>query len=63
MCRPRRHMKEGRPRFTADRREQEELASRFFHALRAGDVNSLRELLAADVQIVADGGGVGPLWR
>jgi RNA polymerase sigma-70 factor, ECF subfamily len=60
--RARRHMREGRPRFDADRREREELAGRFFDALRAGDVDSLRELLAADVHLVADGGGKGPLW-
>ncbi len=60
--RARGHMRAGRPRFDADRREREELASRFFDALRVGDVDSLRELLAADVQMVADGGGKGPLW-
>lgn len=60
--RARRHMHEGRPRFEVDRRERQELAGRFFDAVRAGDVDSLRELLAADVQMVADGGGKGPLW-
>ena len=60
--RARRHMEEGRPRFAVDRREREELASRFFDALRVGDVDSLREVLAADVQMVADGGGKGPLF-
>jgi RNA polymerase sigma-70 factor (ECF subfamily) len=58
--RARRHMDAGRPRFEADRREREELASRFFDAFREGDVDALRELLAADVQIVADGGGKAP---
>jgi RNA polymerase sigma-70 factor, ECF subfamily len=58
--RARRHMDEGRPRFEADRSEREELAERFFGALREGDVDGLRELLAADVQIVADGGGKAP---
>jgi RNA polymerase sigma-70 factor, ECF subfamily len=58
--RARRHMDEGRPRFEADRSEREELAERFFDALREGDVDGLRELLAADVQIVADGGGKAP---
>jgi RNA polymerase sigma-70 factor, ECF subfamily len=58
--RARRHMDEGRPRFEADRREREELAGRFFGALREGDVDGLRELLAADVQIIADGGGKAP---
>jgi RNA polymerase sigma-70 factor (ECF subfamily) len=50
-------MDEGRPRFEADRREREKLAARFFDALREGDVDGLRELLAADVQLVGDGGG------
>jgi len=58
--RARRHMDAGRPRFEADRRERDELASRFFDALRDGDVGGLRELLAADVQMVGDGGGKAP---
>jgi RNA polymerase sigma-70 factor, ECF subfamily len=58
--RARRHMDAGRPRFGADRREREKLAARFFGALREGDVDGLRELLAADVQIVGDGGGKAP---
>jgi RNA polymerase sigma-70 factor, ECF subfamily len=50
----------GRPRFEADRGERDELAARFFDALREGDVQGLRELLAADVQLVGDGGGKAP---
>jgi RNA polymerase sigma-70 factor (ECF subfamily) len=60
--RARRHMDVGRPRFEADRREREELAARFFDALRDGDLDGLRELLAADVQMVADGGGKAPAF-
>ena len=60
--RARRHMDAGRPRFEADRREREELAARFFDALREGDVAGLRELLAADVQMVGDSGGKAPQW-
>jgi len=60
--RARRHMDAGRPRFEADRREREELASRFMHALREGDVDGVRELLAADVQIIGDSGGKAPQW-
>jgi RNA polymerase sigma-70 factor (ECF subfamily) len=60
--RARRHMDVGRPRFEADRREREELAARFFDALRDGDVDGLRELLAADVQMVGDGGGKAPAF-
>ena len=58
--RARRHMDAGRPRFDADRREREKLAARFFGALREGDVEGLRELLAADVQLVGDSGGKAP---
>lgn len=60
--RARRHMDAGRPRFEAGRREREELAGRFFDALREGNVDGLRELLAADVSLVADGGGKAPQW-
>jgi RNA polymerase sigma-70 factor (ECF subfamily) len=58
--RARRHMEAGRPRFEADRREREELASRFFEALREGDVIGLQDLLAADASVVGDGGGKAP---
>jgi RNA polymerase sigma-70 factor (ECF subfamily) len=58
--RARRHVAAGRPRFEADRREREKLAAQFFGALREGDVDGLRELLAADVQLVGDSGGKAP---
>lgn len=61
--RARRHMEAGRPRFDADRREREELARRFFDAFREGDVDGLRELLAADVSLIGDAGGKAPQWR
>lgn len=60
--RARRHMEAGQPRFHADRREQERLAERFFGAFREGDVAGLRDLLAADVEMVSDGGGKAPQW-
>lgn len=60
--RARRHMEAGRPRFEADRRERQELAERFFDAFREGDVDGLRELLAADVAMVGDSGGKAPQW-
>ena len=60
--RARRHMDAGRPRFEADRREREKLAARFFGALREGDVDGLRELLAADALLAGDGGGKGPAF-
>ncbi len=60
--RARRHMEAGRPRFEADRKEREELAERFFDAFKEGDVNGLQEMLAADVQMVGDGGGKAPQY-
>lgn len=60
LVRARRHMEAGRPRFAADSRERRELATRFFDALKNGDVGGLRNLLAADVQLVGDGGGKAP---
>lgn len=57
--RARRHMAQGRPRFEADRHKRVELADRFFDAIRDGDVDRLQQLLAADVETVNDGGGVG----
>ncbi|WP_280251756.1 RNA polymerase sigma-70 factor [Nocardia abscessus] len=60
--RARRHMDAARPRFEADRAEREKLAARFLDAFRDGDVDGLTELLAADVQLVGDGGGKAPQW-
>ncbi|QCX79672.1 ECF RNA polymerase sigma factor SigJ [Streptomyces sp. YIM 121038] len=60
LVRARKHMEAGRPRFEADRAERQELASRFFDALKEGDVGGLQDLLAADVQLVGDGGGKAP---
>jgi RNA polymerase sigma-70 factor, ECF subfamily len=60
--RARRHMDAGRARFEADRRQREEIAKRFFDAVREGDVDGLVELLAADVKIVGDSGGKAPQW-
>jgi hypothetical protein len=47
-------------RFEADRQQRKKLAARFLDALREGDVEGLQELLAADVQLVGDGGGKAP---
>ncbi|MGW9046565.1 RNA polymerase sigma-70 factor [Streptomyces lydicus] len=60
LVRARRHMAAGRPRFTADGQERQELAARFFDALKDGDVGGLQKLLAADVELVGDGGGKAP---
>jgi RNA polymerase sigma-70 factor (ECF subfamily) len=60
VSRARRHLEAGKPRFEADQRVREELAARFFDAFKEGDVDGLRELLAADVLMAGDGGGKAP---
>lgn len=60
--RARSHMQDGRPRFEADRRASQELAARFFDAIRDGDLDGLSQLLAADAQMIGDGGGKAPVW-
>ncbi|WP_240323033.1 MULTISPECIES: sigma factor-like helix-turn-helix DNA-binding protein [Amycolatopsis] len=57
-----RHVDAVRPRFEAGRAKREELAGRFLDAFRSGDVGALTKLLAADVQLVGDGGGKAPQW-
>jgi RNA polymerase sigma-70 factor, ECF subfamily len=47
----------GRPRFHAPPERQQEIVSRFFEAVQAGDVSALQQYLAADVLFNADGGG------
>jgi RNA polymerase sigma-70 factor (ECF subfamily) len=60
--RARRHVEEHRPRFDASPQERDELAARFFAAVGDGDLDGLVELLAADVEVHGDAGGVSPAW-
>ncbi len=57
--RARRHIEAGRHRFDVDAAHRAELAERFFSAAEDGDLESLVELLAADVAFYGDGGGMG----
>jgi RNA polymerase sigma-70 factor (ECF subfamily) len=61
--RARRHVEARRPRFEASRRQKDELAKRFFAAVGEGDLEGLKDLLAADVVMVGDGGGKAPAIR
>jgi RNA polymerase sigma-70 factor (ECF subfamily) len=61
--RARQHIEAARPRFDVAARERDELAGRFFAAVRAGDMDGLLSLLAADVEVHGDSGGVPPSWR
>jgi RNA polymerase sigma-70 factor, ECF subfamily len=60
--RARRHVSEQRPRFSASREQRDKLADQFVAALSEGDVDGLVELLAADVVVTGDSGGVPPSW-
>jgi RNA polymerase sigma-70 factor, ECF subfamily len=60
--RARRHIESERPRFDASRKKRDELASHFLAAVTDGDLDSLVELLAADVVVYGDGGGKAPQW-
>jgi RNA polymerase sigma-70 factor (ECF subfamily) len=55
--RARKHVEARRPRFATDPERSEELLERFLAASETGDVDGLRNLLAADAVLWSDGGG------
>ena len=55
--RARDHVAARRPRVPVSTTEQQEAVDRFIAAVRGGDLQSLLDVLAPDVVIVADGGG------
>jgi RNA polymerase sigma-70 factor (TIGR02957 family) len=56
--RARAHVAARRPRMMVSRREQQQVVERFLAALTSGDVQGLMDVLAPDVVLVADGGGI-----
>jgi RNA polymerase sigma-70 factor (TIGR02957 family) len=56
--RARDHVAARRPRMTVSSAEQETVVERFLSAVRGGDLQALLEVLAPDVVVVSDGGGV-----
>jgi RNA polymerase sigma-70 factor (ECF subfamily) len=56
--RAREHVAARRPRVPVSPTEQQEVLDRFLAAIRGGDVQDLLAVLAPDVVIVSDGGGV-----
>lgn len=58
--RARRHLQDDRPRFDARPDTVEQLTTSFFDALRTGDLDGLRTLLADEVRLISDGGGQVP---
>ncbi|MGW3787474.1 RNA polymerase sigma-70 factor [Micromonospora chokoriensis] len=55
--RAREHVRDQRPRFTADPAQQRGVTERFLAASTGGDINTLLELLSPDVTLWTDGGG------
>ncbi|HVV20368.1 MAG TPA: RNA polymerase sigma-70 factor [Pseudonocardiaceae bacterium] len=56
--RAREHVAARRPRMAVSRTEQQRVVERFLAALTTGDVQGLMDVLAPDVVLIADGGGV-----
>lgn len=56
--RAREHVAARRPRRVVRREEQQQVVARFLAAVTAGDLQGLLDVLAPDVVLVADGGGV-----
>ena len=52
------HVVARRPRVQVSRAEQEAIVERFLAAVRGGDLQGLLDVLAPDVVVVSDGGGV-----
>jgi RNA polymerase sigma-70 factor (ECF subfamily) len=56
--RARTHVQAARPRFTTPKERGLQIAEAFFAASRSGDMSGLQTLLAEDVALYSDGGGV-----
>jgi RNA polymerase sigma-70 factor (TIGR02957 family) len=61
--RARAHVAARRPRVAVSRSEQQQVVDRFLAAVTAGDVQGLIDVLAPDVVVVADSGGLAPAAR
>lgn len=61
--RAREHVAARKPRMEVSRTEQQQIVERLLTALTTGDVRGLMDVLAPDVVVVADGGGLVPAAR
>jgi hypothetical protein len=61
--RAREHVAARRPRVRVSRSEQQAVVERFLTALRTGQLLDLMEVMAPDVVLIADGGGLVPAAR
>ena len=61
--RAREHVAARRPRVRVSRSEQQAVVERFLAALRTGQLQELMEVMAPDVVLIADGGGLAAAAR
>jgi RNA polymerase sigma-70 factor (TIGR02957 family) len=61
--RAREHVAARRPRVQVSRLEQQAVVERFLAALRTGQLQELMEVMAPDVVLIADGGGIAAAAR
>ena len=61
--RPREHVAARRPRVQVNRSEQQAVVERFLSAVRTGQIRDLMDIMAPDVVLTADGGGLVPAAR
>lgn len=61
--RAREHVSARRPRVKVNRSEQEAVVERFLYAVRTGQIRDLMDIMAPDVVLTADGGGLVPAVR
>jgi RNA polymerase sigma-70 factor (ECF subfamily) len=61
--RAREHVAARRPRVRVSRSEQQAVVERFLAALRTGQLQALMEVMAPDVVLIADGGGLAAAAR
>lgn len=61
--RARNHVAVRRPRMEVSRTEHQQVVNQFLAAMTSGDVQGLMDVLAPDVVLIADGGGLAPAFR
>jgi RNA polymerase sigma-70 factor (ECF subfamily) len=61
--RARNHVAARRPRIEVNRTEHQQIVNQFLAVMTSGDVQGLMDVLAPDVVLIADGGGLAPAFR
>lgn len=60
--RARKHVSARRPRMEVNRSEHRQVVNQFLTAINSGDVQALMDVMAPDVVLIADGGGLAPAF-